>query len=338
MSDDSTPTDAQEEVVATDGLGSSTGDGAAEVAAAAEARGMAKRPVRTDQLLDGEVQHVLVEPPRDPGIAPFVVGALAVAAVLGIVGVVAGLLEATILQGIAIGAALLLVAVALVLAATRMLPEELVVQERHETTSPSSTATSVDVTPVLGRRSILVAALAALATVGTALLVPARGIGPGAGDELRRTEWGAGVPAVDEEGNPVRADEVPVNGVVTVWPRGDEGGAQSQTMLLRVDPAALSDETLALGTGDGLIAYSKICTHAGCPISQFSADQHEPATGYLLVCPCHQSRFDVTQQAAPAGGPATRPLAQLPIEVADDGTVLATGDFTEPPGPAWWSR
>lgn len=316
--------------------------GIEQVAAAAAARGLHPQQVRTDPLMDGDEQYVAVEPAPDPTSARrLVLLCLAGATVFAIVAVVAGFSSGTILQGVSLGAALFLVAVALVLAATRLLPEEVVVQERHEADGRTSQAQTVEVAGVFGRRSIIGAAVAALGAIGAALAVPARGIGTGAGNagqELRTTAWGPGVRAVDLEGEPVRADQVPRNGMVTVWPEGDPGAADAQTVLLRVDPVVLTPATMALGTPDGLVAYSKVCTHAGCAIGQFRVDDHEPETHYELVCPCHQSQFDVTQQAAPAGGPATRPLAQLPVTVDDDGYVVATEDFTEPPGPAWSSR
>jgi ubiquinol-cytochrome c reductase iron-sulfur subunit len=81
-----------------------------------------------------------------------------------------------------------------------------------------------------------------------------------------------------------------------------------------------------------LVAYSKICTHAGCPVGLYEAQRHQ------LLCPCHQSAFDVLRGAVPIFGPAARALPQLPLEIDESGALRAQRDFTEPVGPAYWSR
>jgi ubiquinol-cytochrome c reductase iron-sulfur subunit len=123
-----------------------------------------------------------------------------------------------------------------------------------------------------------------------------------------------------------------IGGFITVFPEGHLDAADSQTVLLRVDTETLVPvEGREDWTPEGFMAYSKICTHAGCPIGLY-----QPATGELF-CPCHQSVFDATDAAAPAGGPATRPLPQLPLAVDDEGYLIAQGDFSDPVGPGFWS-
>ena len=119
----------------------------------------------------------------------------------------------------------------------------------------------------------------------------------------------------------------------TVFPEGFEGSADSQAVLIRVEPGQLQlpPDRLA-GAPEGLVAYSKICTHAGCPLGLYLAATHE------LRCPCHQSTFDVLDGARPVYGPAPKPLPQLPIEIDADGGLRATGDFTEPVGPSFWEE
>ncbi len=85
-------------------------------------------------------------------------------------------------------------------------------------------------------------------------------------------------------------------------------------------------------TIDGLVAYSKVCTHAGCPVGLYQSESS------LLLCPCHQSTFDVLNGAEPTFGPATRALPQLPIAVDEEGFVIATADYSEPVGPGFWNR
>ena len=80
----------------------------------------------------------------------------------------------------------------------------------------------------------------------------------------------------------------------------------------------------------GYLAYSRVCTHAGCPVGLYQKQSH------LLLCPCHQSSFDVLNGAEPTGGPAARPLPQLPLYADADGTLRAGGAFTAPPGPGFW--
>lgn len=187
---------------------------------------------------------------------------------------------------------------------------------------------------VIGRRPLLVRMLvAAGGALGLAALFPIRSLGPDPGDSLERTSWDAGRRLVTGEGVAVRAADVPLDGLVTVFPDGDVGSADGQAVLIRVRPGLMDPRP---GREDwspeGLIAYSKVCTHAGCPVGLYQADIHQ------LLCPCHQSAFDVLRAARPTFGPAARPLPQLPLRIDDDGFVVARGDFSEPVGPAWWDR
>src|SRR4029079_1158496 len=172
---------------------------------------------------------------------------------------------------------------------------------------------------VVTRRRLLVGSLlGALGALGVALLFPIRSLGPSPGNTLRRTPWRAGVRAVTDDGEPVRAAAVPMGGLVTVFPDGHPGSADGQVVLVRIPPR---DVDLPAGRSDwgvdGLLAYSKVCTHAGCPVGLFEAEQG------TLLCPCHQSAFDVRTGATPLFGPAARALPQLPIEIDDDGFVGA---------------
>jgi ubiquinol-cytochrome c reductase iron-sulfur subunit len=96
------------------------------------------------------------------------------------------------------------------------------------------------------------------------------------------------------------------------------------------------DLTVSPGREDwnyqGIVAYSKICTHVGCPVALYEQQTHH------LLCPCHQSQFDIKEEAKVIFGPAKRPLPQLPITVDDEGYLIAQSDFTEPVGPSFWER
>src|SRR5438034_693303 len=134
------------------------------------------------------------------------------------------------------------------------------------------------------------------------------------------------------DGSPFRADDLAIDSLVTVFPDGAVGSADSQALLIRVPPDVLRlAPERATWAPDGYVVYSKICTHAGCPVGLYRASERR------LICPCHQSTFDVPTGAHPVFGPAGRPLPQLPIRLEPDGTFTAQGDFAEPVGPSFWN-
>jgi ubiquinol-cytochrome c reductase iron-sulfur subunit len=187
----------------------------------------------------------------------------------------------------------------------------------------------------VGRRHLLVRMLVvAGGALGVAALFPIRSLGPRPGRGLRTTPYDQGdLRLVSEQGTPVHVDELAVNGVITVFPEGHEGQEDSQTLLLNLPDGELQPrpgrEDWTVG---GLVAFSKICTHAGCPVGLY-----QEQTG-LLLCPCHQSTFDVSEAARPVFGPATRSLPQLPLSTDDEGYLIATGGFSGPVGPGFWDR
>ncbi|MDQ3792874.1 MAG: Rieske (2Fe-2S) protein, partial [Actinomycetota bacterium] len=168
--------------------------------------------------------------------------------------------------------------------------------------------------------------------LATALVVPILSLGPAPGRSLYETGWRRGARVVTADGEPARAQDLPVGTIQTVFPEGAVGRADSQTLLIHVEPDLL--QLPAPGSNfapDGFVAFSKICTHAGCPVGLYRASQH------ALICPCHQSTFDVLRGAVPTFGPAARPLPQLPIQLQPDGTFVALGDYPEPVGPSFWN-
>jgi ubiquinol-cytochrome c reductase iron-sulfur subunit len=242
-----------------------------------------------------------------------------------------GLLLALTTGGIGVG---------IVLWAKDELGEEEVEEERHDIASTEDEierfrADFAAGEEQLGRRKLLMGLLgAAIVAMGAALLLPIRSLGPRPGRGLKQTAFADGVRLVNESGEPIRVDDLPVDGVVTAWPDGDAGAPDSPTLLIRT---RASQEMQPLPgredwTPENLIAYSKLCTHTGCPVGLYQAEAG------LLLCPCHQSTFDVLHGAEPVFGPAARPLPQLPLAIDDDGIVIATGDFSDPVGPGFWDR
>ena len=158
---------------------------------------------------------------------------------------------------------------------------------------------------------------------------------------LKHTLWAKGVRLTrDPSGTPIKASDVTLGSAFHVIPEGLEEApdkleekAKAAVLLMRLKP-----EDLNVSAGredwnyDGIVAYSKICTHVGCPVALYEQQTHH------LLCPCHQSQFDITREAEVIFGPAKRPLPQLPITVDDEGYLVARSDFTEPVGPSFWER
>ena len=187
----------------------------------------------------------------------------------------------------------------------------------------------------IARRRLLGRAFGAAAGVtGISALFTLRSIGDDPRPEILETPWREGVRAVDAEGSPIRPGDLATNGWITAFPEGHLDAADAQAILIRVpeenlvtrEPASVADRGVP-----GLVCFSKICTHAGCPISQYQAQAH------VLVCPCHQASFDVLEDAKPVFGPAPHPLPRLPLGTDAEGYVVALGGFAFPVGPAYWS-
>ena len=187
----------------------------------------------------------------------------------------------------------------------------------------------------LGRRRFLFRMFGAAAgALGLAALFPIASLGPRPGNSLFVTKWRKGSRVVNEQGKSVKVEDLDVGGVITVFPEGHVGVA---------DCADAADPRLERGgdhtrpgretwAPEGYVAYSKVCTHAGCPVGLYQQDIQR------LLCPCHQSTFEVLERRPPVFGPATRSLPQLPLMVDDDGQLRAQSDFNEPVGPGFWNR
>jgi ubiquinol-cytochrome c reductase iron-sulfur subunit len=189
-------------------------------------------------------------------------------------------------------------------------------------------------------RNSLIGALAAFPLPG---LVLVRDLAPATDPNklLRHTMWKQGTRLTkDPTGLPIKASDVTIGSVFHVIPEGLldkddmlEEKAKAAVLLMRLDPSELHEpKGRENWQYNGIVAYSKICTHVGCPVALYEQQTHH------LLCPCHQSTFDVTQDCAVIFGPASRPLPQLPITVDADGYLVAQSDFHEPVGPSFWER
>jgi ubiquinol-cytochrome c reductase iron-sulfur subunit len=252
----------------------------------------------------------------------------------------------TQLLGLALGLSFAFVAAALVLFGYHLVPKEEVRQPYAEPGEHADdeleivqiAAESGD--RVTRRRLLKFAAGGAGAALGAALVVPAASLGPFLDtDQLRRTPWRRGIRLVDEAGRVLLADDIEEDTFYTAFP---QGAAREQLgaplVVVRLDPSALE---LPAGRGgwapEGILAYSKICTHAGCAVSLYRTPLFEPTSAKpALVCPCHYSTFDPAAGGGVLFGPAGRPLPQLPLRIEGGGELAAGGGFSGAIGPSWW--
>ncbi|MCW2984143.1 MAG: ubiquinol-cytochrome c reductase iron-sulfur subunit, partial [Conexibacter sp.] len=174
------------------------------------------------------------------------------------------------------------------------------------------------------------------ALAAAALPITALGPSPAALDEA---PWRAGKRLVDEEGRPINADALQEGSFITAFPEGaDRRELGSPVVVVRVAASTLRLPRDRRGWApEGLLAYSKICTHAGCAVSLFrKPTDEELSSPPALVCPCHYSTFDVRRAAKPVFGPASRPLPQLPLRLDAERNLVAAGPLSGSVGPAWW--
>ena len=233
--------------------------------------------------------------------------------------------------------------------AKTLMPDTEVVAQRHEFRSPDSDRKDF-VTAVkegaaasgLGRRSLIKRSLgAALGLSALSPLILLRDLGPLPGKELEKTTWKSGTYLVTDPGNRrIKASDLEVGSVAQVLPEIEDPEhrklsdiAKDAVLLIRLRPQEFNLEADRLAmTHDGIIAFSKICSHMGCAVALY-----EQQTKHLL-CPCHQSTFDVTRAAKVIFGPSARPLPQLDITIDQEGYLLARQPFSEPVGPSFWER
>jgi ubiquinol-cytochrome c reductase iron-sulfur subunit len=247
--------------------------------------------------------------------------------------------------GLTMGAGLFALGFGLTAWGKYLMPQGPFVEERHVLASTSEqrgsmAAALVERSAVVVKRRKLLGGLFAVGSgiFGIVALFPLlRSMGPVPGDSLEVTDWRKGTLLVDSNGRSVNRDTLVVGGIMTVYPNGkqntDYGQAIDQTVLIRVQDSDLvtakGRETWAPA---GYVAYSKVCTHLGCPVGLYEQQLE------LLVCPCHQSMFNVRNGAVPQFGPAPRPLPQLPLYFDDSGTLRSQTGFDQAVGPGFFER
>jgi ubiquinol-cytochrome c reductase iron-sulfur subunit len=320
-----------------------------------------KRPLRLAGRLLAVIAVLILgrrrapsEPPPPPLLSPPPPGrrgeSLVVAALLGAGAAATAFIVAYIwhatneLLGICIALALGLIAIALAVASRSLVTQQTAVEPRPEREHPAEEAEveqlAAEGAEPLNRRRLLLAGGVAGCALGAAALTPLASLGPGVDTSLRRSPWRNGMALVDEQGRAIHAADLETGGFLTAFPAGaPKDDLAAPVVVCRVRPDELHLPAARRGFApEGLLAFSKICTHAGCAVALFRYPRSPSTTsaGPALVCPCHYSTFDVTRAAKPISGPAVRPLPQLPLRIGPQGRLLAAGPLTCNVGPSWW--
>ena len=271
----------------------------------------------------------------------------------------AGMGASTLALGLTLGGALLLIGVGVIQWARKLIGDHEITEMRHPA---ASTEEDVAVTLAglqagaeesgIARRPLIRnTLLGAVGLLGLPAVVMLRDLGPAPGDKLAHTIWAKGMRLVrDVVGTPIKASDLEVGDLVNGAPEAlfptEENGypeiegielqkekAKGAIIIVKMEPGDIvSTPERENWSVDGILCYSKICTHVGCPISLYERMTHH------VLCPCHQSTFDLADGAKVVFGPAARPLPQLPLAVDEEGYLVAQDDFDEPIGASYWER
>jgi ubiquinol-cytochrome c reductase iron-sulfur subunit len=249
------------------------------------------------------------------------------------------------LLGITLGGCLVFIALALTVVSKRLVVSE-EIEEEYPEEHPEQQQEIVEMVRESGsritrKRLLITAGAATGGALGLAALTPALSIGPvWDTGPLDRAPWRRGVRLVDEDGHPISAADVEERTFYTAFPeRANPELIGSSLVVVRVDPAKLKlPPERADWAPDGILAYSKICTHAGCAVALYRKPTFPVLEPHdALICPCHYSTFDPFTGGSVIYGPAGRPLPQLPLEIDGDGNLRAAGNFSQRVGPSWWN-
>jgi ubiquinol-cytochrome c reductase iron-sulfur subunit len=248
-------------------------------------------------------------------------------------------------EGIALGGSLGLMAAALILIGKQLVVSEELEEDYPEPEHPIVQNEVAQIVRESGsrftrKRLIRGAAAAALGALGLAAVAPAIGLGPALDPfELNWTPWRRGKRLVREDGTPIKASEIEQETFYTAYPEhSTRDDIAAPIVLVRLEPSALRLPRSRRGWAPlGILAYSKICTHAGCAVALYRKPTFPPVEPRpALVCPCHYSTFDPAAAGKVLFGPAGRSLPQLPLMIDSAGHLRAAGTLSGPVGPAWW--
>jgi ubiquinol-cytochrome c reductase iron-sulfur subunit len=272
--------------------------------------------------------------------------------------VIMGFGASNLALGLTLGLALLLIGIGAIQLARKLMSDVEVVEMRHPTaSSPDDREKTIEAVNLgvadsgLARRPLIRnSMIGAMALLGLPAILGLRDLGPLPGNKLEVTVWRRGMRVVnDVAGTPIKPEEVEIGQLINTQPEAlfeEEDGhpkyegtsllqekTKASTIVVRMQPNDITPSAGRENWGvDGILCYSKICTHVGCPISLWEQQTHH------LLCPCHQSTFDLADNGKVVFGPAARALPQLPLMVDDEGYLVAQSDFREPVGPSYWER
>jgi ubiquinol-cytochrome c reductase iron-sulfur subunit len=277
--------------------------------------------------------------------------------VLGEVG------ASNLVLGLTFGGAIFFIGAGAIQWSKKLMPDVEVVQQRHDMESDKNSTKEAAANYERGKEEsgfarypiIRRTLLGALALFPIPLVVMLRDLwqtppGENPVEILSTTSWRDGERIVPDIGHStgenvqgIRPEEIPVGGLVSALPMSikelkedpvanmrDRG--KSAIILVRMDPEEIRAQQGEGWDYQGILAYSKICTHVGCPIALYEHRTHH------LLCPCHQSTFDLADEGNVVFGPAARRMPQLPIRLDEEGFLVARSDFQEPVGPSFWER
>ena len=273
--------------------------------------------------------------------------------VLGLVG------ASNVALGLTFGGAIFFIGAAAIQWAKKLMPDVEVVQQRHDQVSPEAATEEAAANYERGKdesgfarfkmiRRTLIGALVLFPIPLVVLLrdlwVPTEAEqGKSPAEILSTTLWTEATRIVsDGTYKPVRPEDLPVGGLISAVPedlleveelQGNlNARGKAAIILVRMEPDEIRSQQGEGWDYQGILAYSKICTHVGCPIALYEQRTHH------LLCPCHQSTFDLADSGEVIFGPAARRMPQLPIGVDEEGFLVAMSDFAEPVGPSFWER
>jgi ubiquinol-cytochrome c reductase iron-sulfur subunit len=297
----------------------------------------------------GKRRRIVREGDPEPGAELVVVGLLLLSAIFA-VGFIVVLATGswpnrTQYEGIALGGSLAFMAAALILVGKQLVVSEELTEDYPEPEHPIEQGEVAQIMRESGsrftRKRLLRGAFAAAAgALGLAAVAPAISLGPALDPyELNWSPWRRGKRLVTEDGLPFKASEIEPDTFYTAYPEhSSRNDIAAPVVIVRLNPKALRLPRSRRGWAPlGILAYSKICTHAGCAIALYRKPTFPPVQPQpALVCPCHYSTFDPAAAGKVLFGPAGRNLPQLPLEIDGDGHLRAGGNFSGPVGPSWW--